>query len=229
MTASPKPTKDEALKLALDALETLVDRFMPVRSEFIFSKRMALDQANAAILPIREAIAQPAADDKAGGEVAPDLDVRKIMIGIVPGPDGEGVEVYAQTVADVVRLLSDMGQRLEDYEGTTRPQPQAEALRVPDGYALVPVEPTDEMRDAGNEIILDRGKLFRAWKAMLSAAPQPDRVLDGWQPIETAPKDSEDVLTEPEPQQIEDVHGVVAGGEPDYRRITSTNQPGEPS
>lgn len=43
---------------------------------------------------------------------------------------------------------------------------------VPDGFVLVPVEPTDEMRDAGNEIILDRGKLFRAWAVMLSASPQ---------------------------------------------------------
>ncbi len=36
----------------------------------------------------------------------------------------------------------------------------------------VPVEPTEAMRDAGNEIILDRSKLYRAWKAMLRAAQE---------------------------------------------------------
>ncbi|MBZ9665786.1 hypothetical protein H3221_013595 [Pseudomonas sp. LMG 31766] len=42
---------------------------------------------------------------------------------------------------------------------------------VPDGYALVPVEPTDEMRDAGNVYTLNRSTLFRSWHAMLAAAP----------------------------------------------------------
>lgn len=42
---------------------------------------------------------------------------------------------------------------------------------VPEVWTLVPVQMTDAMRDAGNEIILDRCKLVRAYKAMLAAAP----------------------------------------------------------
>lgn len=42
---------------------------------------------------------------------------------------------------------------------------------VPDGYALVPVEPTFEMRDAGNVYTLNRSTLFAIWRAMLDAAP----------------------------------------------------------
>lgn len=63
---------------------------------------------------------------------------------------------------------------------------------VPDGFVLVPMEPTDEMHNAFDHISDDLGIIGimpgEFWDAMLSAAPQPDRVLDGWQPIETAPK-----------------------------------------
>lgn len=41
------------------------------------------------------------------------------------------------------------------------------------GWRMVPVQPTDEMRDVGNVIIKDRGALFAAYRAMLDVAPQP--------------------------------------------------------
>ena len=44
-------------------------------------------------------------------------------------------------------------------------------VAVPEGWKLVPIQMTDEMRDAGNEITLDRGKLVASYKAMLAAAP----------------------------------------------------------
>lgn len=42
---------------------------------------------------------------------------------------------------------------------------------VPDGYLVVPKVMTDAMRDAGNEIILNRCALVRAYAAMIAAAP----------------------------------------------------------
>jgi hypothetical protein len=114
----------------------------------------------------------PAADAKAGGEfifararrrLSDVADARKEW------PDQDPVWLWQFSFDDREFPNAD---ELEQVTLYARPQPQAEALRVPDGYVLVPVEPTDEMRDAGNEVILDRGKLFRAWKAMLSAAPQ---------------------------------------------------------
>jgi len=48
--------------------------------------------------------------------VPPELDVRKIMLAVVPGDDGMGLECYAESVADVEAKLSEMGERLEDWE-----------------------------------------------------------------------------------------------------------------
>lgn len=45
------------------------------------------------------------------------LSVTNIMLAVVPGEDGGGQEIYAESVDDVVSLLSDMGERLDDYEG----------------------------------------------------------------------------------------------------------------
>lgn len=44
---------------------------------------------------------------------------------------------------------------------------------APEGFAIVPLKMTEAMRDAGNEIILDRCKLVRAYKAMLAAVEMP--------------------------------------------------------
>lgn len=60
MTTSPKPTKDEALQLALEALEPFITPNWA---------GVGVKNANEAYAAIREALAQPAADDKAGGKV----------------------------------------------------------------------------------------------------------------------------------------------------------------
>lgn len=102
--------------------------------------------------------------------VPPDCDVRKIMVGSVPGPDGMGHEVYAKSVDDVVNLLTKMGERIEDLEG----EKKAEA--VPPGYVLVPVEPTLEMGwaylDAANAQDPLRHHVFNhdGYRAMIAAA-----------------------------------------------------------
>jgi hypothetical protein len=65
---------------------------------------------------------------------------------------------------------------------------QALGARVPEGYVLVPMEPTHEMRRAYHEIQNTNalGAAGSAWAAMLAAAPQPQPpteqalVLDGW-------------------------------------------------
>ena len=54
--------------------------------------------------------------------------------------------------------------------GTDASQPVAPV--APEGYVLVPKAMTDEMRDAGNVIVLDRGKLVQIWRAMVAASPQ---------------------------------------------------------
>jgi hypothetical protein len=60
-------------------------------------------------------------------------------------------------------------------------------------YKLVPYQPTDEMRDAGNNNIRNRGALFAAWKHMWLAAPEVD-AMPSMNPIETAPVDGTEIL-----------------------------------
>lgn len=57
----------------------------------------------------------------------PELDVRRIMLDVVPGEDGMGQEVYAKSIYDVVCRLADMGQRIEELESATTVQPLTEA------------------------------------------------------------------------------------------------------
>lgn len=46
---------------------------------------------------------------------------------------------------------------------------------VPEGFKLVPVEPTDEMKKAGCQVPLNKAARHNAcYKAMLAASPQPD-------------------------------------------------------
>lgn len=66
---------------------------------------------------------------------APEFDVRKILLDVVPG-DGSGFEVYAKNVADVERVLADMGDKLECYQAA-RP---ATAAAVADTQLLARVE-----------------------------------------------------------------------------------------
>lgn len=47
--------------------------------------------------------------------LVPELDVRKIMLAVEPGPDGTGKEVYARSVEDVRTHLAQMSQELEEW------------------------------------------------------------------------------------------------------------------
>lgn len=103
------------------------------------------------------------ADDKAGGEVVAQIEVKQNPI------FGPACIVLECRLPSGVHWLY------------TRPQPQAEAVRVPDGYALVPVEPTKEMLAAGIDACVlaihegpeDVDTLPVCYRAMLAAAPKP--------------------------------------------------------
>ena len=81
--------------------------------------------------------------------VPPELDVRRIMLDIVPG-DGDGLEVYAETVDDVVATLTEMGERIEDLEG-------AHTAAVAQGAGEVVAWADDD----GNELLHVIGMLER--------------------------------------------------------------------
>lgn len=93
----------------------------------------------------------------------------------------------------------------EAADALSRPAP---AVQVPDGWMLVPVEPTLWMQQAAlsasranvacgmSRMLTDGCELWAAgevYKTMLAAAPSAPAVPvgDGWMPIETAPTDTE--------------------------------------
>lgn len=56
---------------------------------------------------------------------------------------------------------------------------------VPEGFKLVPIEPTAEMKKAGCQVPLNKAARHNAcYKAMLAAAPQPDHIPDDGRMIE---------------------------------------------
>lgn len=56
------------------------------------------------------------AELSAAAPIAPELDVTKILLRVVPGYEGEGLEIYAKSVDDVVALLTKQGERIEELE-----------------------------------------------------------------------------------------------------------------
>ena len=70
---------------------------------------------------------------------------------------------------------------------------EASPASAPEGWKIVPVEPTGEMVDAGIRSLGTADK----FRAMLAAAPTPPVSEDRWLPIETAPKDEFVLLAGP--------------------------------
>lgn len=98
----------------------------------------------------------------------------------------------------VVRMV-ERAHGISEYALAARQQAQ-----VPEGFVLVPVEPTPEMKTAGLNVevyqdsppepeSLTWAEVRAIYRAMLSAAPRPEAVA-GWQPISTAPKDGRKML-----------------------------------
>lgn len=51
-----------------------------------------------------------------------EFDVRRILLDVVPGPDGEGVEVYAKSIEEVENKLSELATKLEEHELGIKPK-----------------------------------------------------------------------------------------------------------
>ncbi len=99
-----------------------------------------------------------------------ELSVTNILLDVVPG-DGSGLEIFAKSTSDVVDLLTKMSEKIEDFESSKH----AQQVAVPSGWALVPIEPTEEMIAAGRATPCtdeeDMDDDYRAvYKAMLAAA-----------------------------------------------------------
>lgn len=94
-----------------------------------------------------------------------------------------------------VRVMAELLRDLHKHIGTSIPQTVSEhyrgcdlldrieaalagnlpALHVPEGWQLVPVEPTENMIGHGcGASVMVVSEVIKAWSAMLSAAPSPD-------------------------------------------------------
>lgn len=58
------------------------------------------------------------------------LDVRKILLGVTPGFDGMGDNVYAKNVSEVEQKLSEIGLELEDWRMGIRELPKVKRLHM---------------------------------------------------------------------------------------------------
>jgi hypothetical protein len=94
-----------------------------------------------------------------------------------------------RNVSDGLKRLGEFeaAEMLTDYAALLRERESASA-RVPDGWQLVPIEPTDEMIDKGTDQYeceqgdtwyrnhqLSEGDCIAIYKAMLAAAPKPEK------------------------------------------------------
>lgn len=111
-------------------------------------------------------------------DLPPHLDVRRIMLKVVPDGDGDPIEVYAKSIDDVEEEMSRMGQRLEEYElgirrysdPAAKPETQGERDRVEalarkHGWSTGSGDPGCECYVCG------KFELFDFAAALLSAGP----------------------------------------------------------
>lgn len=76
------------------------------------------------------------------------VNVTKIMLGIEPGADGQGVERYAGDVADVQAELNRLGDELEQYQlGMKRPPPPGEQKSFNQWWSSLPEGRRNVLRD----------------------------------------------------------------------------------
>lgn len=126
------------------------------------------------------------------------------MTSITPSP--EMVERAKQSVLSEMsdrRLLNDVDDDLHDEIAAAIVQACLPALSCPDGFRLVPVEPTQEMLDRAVAFALNvtlsgdynwSAYMRDVWRTMLAASPAPAVDNAGWRPIETAPKEGTEIL-----------------------------------
>jgi hypothetical protein len=85
------------------------------------------------------------------GAIPPELDVRNIMLRVVPGLDGMGEEVFARSVDDVVRELSLLGSQLEDYELGIRKSPDTPTATEAQEFEAYALELADKPLDGASQ------------------------------------------------------------------------------
>lgn len=110
----------------------------------------------------------------------PWMDVRKILLDVVPGEDGMGLEVYAKSTVCVERKLTEMGERIEELESKltahppAQPQPVGHVMRTgkrADGKPWVDAS----FKQDGSSDLPDGTPLF----AHPPAQPQPRTLREG--------------------------------------------------
>lgn len=78
----------------------------------------------------REALERKLVDARAELETLRELSVTNILIDITPGWDGMGHEVYAKSVEQVVRVLSDLAEKVESLERGPWPEWAEKCLKI---------------------------------------------------------------------------------------------------
>lgn len=102
-------------------------------------------------------------------QMNPDYFLNRIESSDKWGPEVE-LRIY-ESQLDASKSQDDHGGGI--IELFTRPAPAADlAELVPDGWKLVPVEPTEEMIAAGGQFMDGLSRLSDAYDAMLAAAPE---------------------------------------------------------
>lgn len=108
----------EAVKAYLDAEKPF---FTPRRHG---TQRMPTNDERIKFYAARDALALAMLEAEAATEgakvaqpsVVDERDITRILLDVVPGADGMGLEVYAKTVSDVEAVLTKQSERIEELE-----------------------------------------------------------------------------------------------------------------
>jgi len=125
------------------------------------------------------------------------LDVRNIMVDVVPGPDGMGHEVYATSVSDVVRLLTDLGEKAEEVD-SLRAQVAAQVPVWVSVTERLPEKNTEVLiAFAGQNTLCSTGQYTGSsndvhgwcypWENRGATDSGDDPVVTHWMPLPTVP------------------------------------------
>jgi uncharacterized protein YfcZ (UPF0381/DUF406 family) len=106
------------------------------------------------------------------------LAVTNIMVDVVPG-DGSGFEVYARSVSDVEKLLTNLSEKAENYESETISQRHHIAM-------------LEARIEASRKQVAVAG-MYGGTKVNIGA-PDASDISYGWNPLYAAPVVADDVL-----------------------------------
>ncbi|HFO0081877.1 TPA: hypothetical protein ACW96C_004424 [Yersinia enterocolitica] len=137
--------------------------------------------------------------------------------------DGYGTHIEL----DVYIEKLDASKSKDDHGGEIIPvytTPQLNSPEIPEGWKLVPIEPTRQMMSQGHFSMggTDRGKFMRIYQAMLAAAPEPQNqqqnipeiIPQGWTSSDPANAalvmlDRIDTMDSADDDRIEDIKLII--------------------